>query len=55
MLLDREPLDSIADALRTERAEVTRRAQRIVGRLRPRLRDRTDAPLIEAQQSHQTG
>ena len=55
MLLDREPLDSIADALRTERAEVTRRAQRIVRRLRPRLRDRTDAPLIEAQQSHQTG
>jgi DNA-binding NarL/FixJ family response regulator len=55
MLLDREPLDSIAEALRTDPAEVTRRAQRIVGRLRPRLRDRTDAPLIEAQQSHQTG
>ena len=55
MLLDREPLDSIAEALRTHPAEVTRRAQRIVGRLRPRLRDRTDAPLIEAQRSHQTG
>jgi DNA-binding NarL/FixJ family response regulator len=55
MLLDREPLDSIAEALRIDPAEVTRRAQRIVGRLRPRLRDRTDAPLIEAQQSHQTG
>ena len=55
MLLDREPLDSIAEALRTEPAEVTRRVQRIVGRLRPRLRDRTDAPLIEAQRSRRTG
>jgi DNA-binding NarL/FixJ family response regulator len=37
MLLDREQLDSIAQALRTDRAEAGRRAQRIVGRLRPRL------------------
>jgi DNA-binding NarL/FixJ family response regulator len=37
MLLDREPLDSIARALRTDRAEVSWRAQRIVARLRPRL------------------
>jgi len=36
MLLDREPLDSIADVLRVDQAEVNRRAQRIVGRLRPR-------------------
>jgi len=41
MLLDREPLDSIADALRADRADVGRRAQRIVGRLRPRLGRRT--------------
>lgn len=37
MLLDREPIDSIAQALRTDRADVGRRAQRIVGRLRPRV------------------
>jgi DNA-binding NarL/FixJ family response regulator len=36
MLLDREPLDSIAEALRIDQAEVNRRAQRVVGRLRPR-------------------
>jgi DNA-binding NarL/FixJ family response regulator len=36
MLLDREPSDSIAEALRIDEAEVSRRAQRIVGRLRPR-------------------
>jgi DNA-binding NarL/FixJ family response regulator len=35
MLLDREPYDSIAEALRIDHAEVSRRAQRIVGRLRP--------------------
>jgi DNA-binding NarL/FixJ family response regulator len=35
MLLDREPVDSIADALRIDSAEVSWRAQRIVGRLRP--------------------
>lgn len=38
MLLDREPLDSIAQALRADPAEIAWRAQRIVGRLRPRLR-----------------
>ena len=36
MLLDREPYDPIAEALRIDPAEVSRRAQRIVGRLRPR-------------------
>jgi two-component system response regulator DevR len=36
MLLDREPYGSIAGALRIDPAEVSWRAQRIVGRLRPR-------------------
>jgi DNA-binding NarL/FixJ family response regulator len=36
MLLDREPLDSIADAMRIDRTEIAWRAQRIIGRLRPR-------------------
>jgi DNA-binding NarL/FixJ family response regulator len=53
MLLDREPLDSIARALRTNEAEVNWRAQRIVGRLRPRLDARADL-AIEAGQSHRT-
>jgi DNA-binding NarL/FixJ family response regulator len=54
MLLDREPLDSIARALRTDQAEVGWRAQRIVGRLRPRLGARAEDQAIEAGQSHQT-
>jgi DNA-binding NarL/FixJ family response regulator len=54
MLLDREPLDSIARALRTNRAEVSWRAQRIVGRLRPRLGARGDDQTIAAAQSQQT-
>ena len=54
MLLDREPLDSIARSLRTDKAEVSRRAQRIVGRLRPRLGARAEDQTIEAGQSHQT-
>ena len=36
MLLDREPAHSIAEALRVDPAEVNWRAQRVVGRLRPR-------------------
>jgi DNA-binding NarL/FixJ family response regulator len=36
MLLDREPLHSIAEALHVDYTDVNRRAQRIVGRLRPR-------------------
>ena len=55
MLLDREPLDSIARALRTDEAEVSWRAQRIVGRLRPRLGARADDLAIEAGQSRRTG
>jgi DNA-binding NarL/FixJ family response regulator len=42
MLLDREPLDSIAGALRIDSAEVSWRAQRIVGRLRPGRGARAD-------------
>ena len=42
MLLDGAPLDAIAHALRSDRAEVSWRAQRIVGRLRPGLRTRPD-------------
>jgi DNA-binding NarL/FixJ family response regulator len=42
MLLHGDPLDAIAHALRTDQAEVSWRAQRIVGRLRPGLRTRPD-------------
>jgi DNA-binding NarL/FixJ family response regulator len=48
MLLDREPAASIAEALRTDQAEVSRRAQRIVGRLRPRLGAHIDDEAIDA-------
>jgi two-component system, NarL family, response regulator DevR len=54
MLLDREPLDAIAQAFRTDRADIGRRAQRIVGRLRPRLGRHGDG-LAVAQRSHQRG
>ncbi len=54
MLLDGEPLDSIARALRCDEAEVGRRARRIVGRLRPRVGARQDV-AIEAGQPHRTG
>jgi DNA-binding NarL/FixJ family response regulator len=37
MLLDGEPVPAIADGLRTDEGEAARRAQKIVGRLRPRL------------------
>ena len=47
MLLDREPHDSIAHALRADPAEIVRQAQRIVGRLRPRLRGSVDRQAIE--------
>ena len=53
MLLDREPVDSIASALRTDRAEVSWRAQRIVGRLRPGRGARADDQAIKVGQSHQ--
>jgi hypothetical protein len=51
MLLDGTPLDSIAHALRSDEAEISWRAQRIVGRLRPGLRtrpgDRDSGPGVE--------
>ena len=52
MLLDREPVDSIAGALRIDRAEVSWRAQRIVGRLRPGRGARADDQAIKLGQSH---
>lgn len=54
MLLDREPLDSIARAVRTDEAEIGWRAQRIVGRLRPRLGARADDLAVQAGQTHRT-
>ena len=53
MLLDGEPLDSIAGALRIDSAEVSRRARRIVGRLRPGRGARAGDRAIEAAQSHE--
>jgi DNA-binding NarL/FixJ family response regulator len=47
MLLDGESLEAIAQALRADRAEVAWRAQRIIGRLRPRLRTRADEQASE--------
>jgi DNA-binding NarL/FixJ family response regulator len=55
MLLDREPLDSIAQALRADEAEISWRAQRIVGRLRPRLRAHADDRAIAAEHSPENG
>ena len=51
MLLDGEPLDSIAQSLRADEAEICRRAQRIVGRLGPRLGGHADDRAIAAQRS----
>jgi DNA-binding NarL/FixJ family response regulator len=39
MLLDREPVDVIAQTLGTDREAVTWRVHRIIGKLRPKLRD----------------
>jgi DNA-binding NarL/FixJ family response regulator len=38
MLLDRQPAEVIANALGAERSEVSWRVQRIIGKLRPKLR-----------------
>ena len=43
MLLDGEPVPAIAEGLRTDESEAAHRAQKIVGRLRPRL-DRRATP-----------
>jgi DNA-binding NarL/FixJ family response regulator len=47
MLLDGESLDAIAATLQTDRTEVGWRAQRIVGRLRRRIRMASDEPAAE--------
>ena len=47
MLLDGKSLDAIAATLHTDRTEVDWRAQRIVGRLRRRIRIRSDEPAAE--------
>lgn len=44
MLLEGESLPAIAETMRTDPAEIARRAQRIVGRLRPRAGTRLDEP-----------
>jgi len=53
MLLDREPHDSIAEALRIDQAEVSWRAQRIVGRLRPRRSVDLD-DVLRAREAYET-
>ncbi len=40
MLLDGAPVPTIAEGLRTDETDAARRAQRVVGRLRPRLDER---------------
>jgi DNA-binding NarL/FixJ family response regulator len=47
MLLDREPHESIARALRAEPAEIARRARQIVRRLRPQLGATVDSEVIK--------
>jgi hypothetical protein len=49
MLLDREPLDSLAQSLRADEADIS--AQRIVGRPGPRLGGHADDRAIAARQS----
>jgi DNA-binding NarL/FixJ family response regulator len=53
MLLDREPYHSIAEALRINAAEVSWRAQRIVGRLRPRRSIDLD-DVFRAREAYET-
>jgi DNA-binding NarL/FixJ family response regulator len=48
MLLGSESLPAIAEALRTDRAEIAWRAQRILGRLRPGATSRQDGQPIDA-------
>ena len=54
MLLDREPLDSIAEVLRVDHAEANRRAQRIVGRLRPRRSVGLEDGTVRAREAYDT-
>jgi DNA-binding NarL/FixJ family response regulator len=46
MLLDREPVPAIAQALRSDPSEIAWRAQRIVGRLRPTIRSRSEEHAV---------
>ena len=55
MLLDGESLEAIAEALRSDRAEVAWRAQRIIGRLRPRISKRTDEQASETANAQPLG
>jgi DNA-binding NarL/FixJ family response regulator len=52
MLLGGESLPAIAEALRTDSAEIAWRAQRIIGRLRPRATGRSDVQAVEAGRGH---
>jgi DNA-binding NarL/FixJ family response regulator len=55
MLVDREPLESIAEALRVDRGEVSRRAHRIAGRLRPRLAINMGDRTVHAREVSEAG
>jgi hypothetical protein len=46
MLLGGESLPAIAEALRTDRAEIAWRAQRIIGQLRPGASSRSARPVV---------
>jgi DNA-binding NarL/FixJ family response regulator len=47
MLLDGESIDAIAETLHADPAEIGWRAQRVVGRLRPRTRTQAEEPPTE--------
>jgi DNA-binding NarL/FixJ family response regulator len=55
MLLDGQSLDAIAEALRVRRTEVAWRAQRIIGRIRPRVRARADEHAARAVHARGAG
>lgn len=55
MLLDGEPPDSIAEVLRLDQAEVNWRAQRVVGRLRPRRTIQLEEDDIKAAAAQPRG
>jgi hypothetical protein len=54
-LLDGEPLEAIAEALRVDPAEIAWRAQRIIGRLRPRFRAGGDGLAADGVGGHDPG
>jgi DNA-binding NarL/FixJ family response regulator len=55
MLLDGESLDAIAATLRIDRTEVDWRAQRIIGRLRRRIKMPSDEPAVETASAGSSG